>query len=122
MRKILYRQKVIDGNGNKGFHYWGFMDNGSFIGPMKSSNETYWTALSNSEQYTGLKDRNGVKIFEGDICKNGDWVEDAQAYVYRIEEIKYNDQEANFSGWNWNEEGMTCEVIGNIYLNPTTPA
>jgi len=73
--------------------------------------------LSELMQFIGLKDKNGKEIYEGDICRNGDWEKDAHAYNYRVEEVIYNEQEASFSGWNPNEDGMTCEVIGNIYEN-----
>lgn len=69
------------------------------------------------QQYTGLLDKNGKEIYEGDICKNGDWEENANAYNYRIEVVEYIDKEACFRGWNFNIDGMTCEVIGNIYEN-----
>ena len=68
-REIKFRQKVLDGNGNKAFHYWGFMENGSFISPIKSTNGTFHTAKDNSEQFTGLTDRKGIEIYEGDILR-----------------------------------------------------
>jgi len=69
-------------------------------------------------QYTGLKDKNGKEIYEGDICKNGDMDSNAHCYNYRIEELRWDTESAMFSGWNYNTGGMTCEVIGNICENP----
>ena len=69
-------------------------------------------------QYIGRKDKNGRKIYEGDICKNGDWKDDAHCYDCRTEEVMWDDDNAQWVGWNFNENGMTCEVIGNVYDNP----
>lgn len=69
-------------------------------------------------EYIGHRDKNDKKICQGDICKNGDWEKDANAYNYRIEEVKWDKDNAMWIGWNPNTNGMTCEIIGNVYENP----
>lgn len=55
MREIKFRQ-VKDGH----THYWGYIEGKGFVTPMATSE---WHDVPN-EQYTGLKDKNGVRSSE----------------------------------------------------------
>ena len=73
-------------------------------------------------QYTGLKDKNGVEICEGDIVEtvyNGEVF--AGVVVYDLSEVDFKVTDGkekygrNFQYLTGNDEN---EVIGNIYENP----
>ncbi len=123
MREILFRGKQI-GNGEwvEGFYYkakWCIADEilSHYITvPHPECNgqpsDHFMVRPETVGQYTGLTDKNGKKIFEGDIVKIGSFMPGADDWVCVIEWDYALFEEYKYV---WNTK---CEVIGNIHDNP----
>lgn len=63
-------------------------------------------------EFTGLRDRNGKEVYEGDIVSKI-WVNKDEKTIFHVDDgwVKYLWHNFAYAGETW-------EVIGNIYENP----
>ena len=127
MREILFRGK---GNRkyNSGGWYYGYLfkdSDGDYVITEIGFSRT--VIPETVGQYTGLTDKNGVRVFEGDICRFKRFND-----VY-VGEIVFNVITASFVMWYQSSVGAygekaihkmllsecdDIEVIGNVHDNP----
>lgn len=128
MREILFRGKSVDnGEWVEGLPSYDIYGDISEIEVHKGylHCDVYEVYPETVCQYTGLTDKNGKKIFEGDIVKQyADTTELGKDlyYFYKIEWNKdygYFEGAEIFSGETFLFPDLEdCEVIGNIFDNP----
>ena len=72
------------------------------------------------EQYTGLHDKNGREIYEGDVLDIGLRNQDGKPVIAPVSYETYAAGYVLDNGGNgiWQRLTEDCEVIGNIFENP----
>ena len=127
MREILFKGKTVKGEWVYGL--LSHVGNGWYISDEYGNPLAYEVIPSTIGQYTGLKDKNGVKIFEGDILNmhGGCAQMDVREYDVQCRVAYYRTgRGANIGFSGLYDSGMRadlmCEcsltVIGNIHDDP----
>ena len=125
MREILFRGKIL-GLTDWSYGYYAKSGENHFI-LLDRDNEDNYSIVDPETvgQYTGLKDKNGKRIFEGDIVQWKDenfnnytsvveWC--GEKWNYPAFDLAKHDYECN--GLQYVHEDCIIEVIGTIYDNP----
>ena len=125
MREILFRGKRLDKDKWVEGYYTAFNpDIGNDIPVIENRMNDYVVSLDTVGQYVGRTDKNGKKIFEGDLVKYHDRI-----FGDVVAEIIYSDSGACFCAMcvkrRNNQPALDIvmneseiEVIGNIHDNP----
>lgn len=124
-REILFRSW---NESEKCFYYF---KNGKYFEDVeceKESNNNSRFSWSNAEQFTGLLDKNGVKVFDGDLLEDN-YTDGYGALIEGKAEVVFNCENAEWAIDNSFEQdkssftnlvryfGDELKVIGNIHDN-----
>ena len=121
MREFKFRawdrkRKLMFDSNNDNFHIAKHYSDGSFHGYVSTDKKGEQREVE-LMQFTGLKDKNGKEIYEGDMLH---WKTVNDDYKFVVEYGGLDDMGQGMGiGFNVHESSVDIlEVIGNIYENP----
>jgi uncharacterized phage protein (TIGR01671 family) len=124
MREIRFRGVVVN---TKSFAYGSYhfshLEETHCISFVNDLNDDDWHFVKGKTigQFTGLRDKNGKEIYEGDIVKICNGSINGRPWMDKNKVIAYKEGFFNLPLYCIGEEEDSthwCEVIGNIHENP----
>lgn len=122
MREIKFKFLMENGEITDPYYLIELIDSDSYI---NIECEYSSSKIKQELQYTGLKDKNGIEIYEGDILELIDWWDDSVSIhpvFYKNSAFmcqRLDDKEFPFFYLQGNDDLKDgYKIIGNIYENP----
>jgi len=113
VREFKFRARILDSKDTKELIYFTLHEVDNYY----PDDNTFYVkgipcSIGSEEQYTGLKDKNGVEIYEGDILSFVPVGHRKFNNPFRPFTMQWDEKKAGFIDYSPKED---CEVIGNIY-------
>ena len=120
MRTIKFRGKTQDGEWVYGYYLPSIYEDVDIITVLEDFNlnqKNYAVLKDTVGQFSGLTDKNGKEIYEGDIATDG-------KYIYTVEFSMWSyafvwDKHGSQNNFHFEkDDNQEMELVGNIYDNP----